>query len=42
MAMKEDTESSKYEFIQKNLKSMEDLKKNISEEQSNKIYNGKI
>lgn len=40
--MKEDTESSKYEFIQKNLKSMEDLKKNISEEQSNKIYNGKI
>ncbi|XP_060858199.1 zinc finger protein 37-like isoform X1 [Metopolophium dirhodum] len=38
MAMKEDTELSKYESIQKNLKSIENLKKNISEEQSNEIY----
>ncbi|CAI6365596.1 unnamed protein product [Macrosiphum euphorbiae] len=41
-AKKEDTESSKYESIQKNFKNMEDLKKCISEEQSNEIHNGKI
>jgi len=42
MAIKEDTESSKYESIQKNLKNMEDLKKYVSEEQSNEIHDGKI
>ncbi|CAI6366783.1 unnamed protein product [Macrosiphum euphorbiae] len=41
-AKKEDTESSKYESIQKNFKNVEDLKKCISEEQSNEIHNGKI
>jgi len=42
MAIKEDTESSKYESLQKNLKNMEDVKKNSSEEQLNEIHNGKI
>ncbi|CAI6364941.1 unnamed protein product [Macrosiphum euphorbiae] len=41
-AKKEDTESSKCESIQKKFKNMEDMKKCISEEQSNEFHNGKI
>ncbi|CAI6349009.1 unnamed protein product [Macrosiphum euphorbiae] len=42
MEINDGTQSSKYVTIQKNLKNMEDLKKNVSKEQSNEIHNGKI
>jgi len=42
MAINNSTQSTKYVTIQKNLKNMEDLKKNLSKEQPNEIHNGKI
>lgn len=42
MAINDDSIESNYEFIQKNVKNMEDLNKNISEEQPNEFHNGKF